>query len=254
MNCRIVIKTNSHYSYLWPIINDFTKKLGNLSVFIDKVPDFKFNSNIELIVYDKNLSYTERVVHLIDSMSDDYFMLIHDVDLILNLDREQLDKYLSVVMQNDIDRLSLGVFDNPSSSISQNDIHLCKLDYNISKNFFTPFDYAPSIYKRSSIREFYYKFKGESYKNLELNSCAQSYFHKNLSSYGIQKNASINLVYHRGFVYTGDFNFLHITVGGYFLEPDTYFDLKDKFLEIKDTYGIHHIMTQPSSWIKKNEI
>jgi hypothetical protein len=254
MNCRIVIKTNSHYSYLWRIINDLTQNFGEVIVFLNDSKDFEFNKNIKLIYYNQENSYTDRIMSLIEKIDTDYFLLIHDVDLILNFDINKFSKYLDLVIKENIDRLSLGVFDNKKSEIVYDDLHICKLDYNISKNFFTPFDYAPSIYKKKTIYNFYSNFKGESYRNLELNTNAQSYVYDNLLSYGIQKNNNIDLVYHRGFIYTKDFNFLHLTVAGSFLETNTYFDLSDVFLEIKQKYELSFISTQASGHIQKNEI
>lgn len=249
---KIVIKTNSHYRYLWDIISDFTKSIENIVIFTNDKLDYDFNK--EVILYDQSLSYTDRIVHLIENIDSEYFLLIHDVDLILNLDVKKLYKYLDMVIKNNIDRLSLGVFNNKIEEIVDGDISICKLEYNMSKNFFTPFDYAPSIYKKVSAYSFYKKFSGESYRNLELNPDAQAYINDNFKSYGIQKNDNINIVYHRGFAYSHDFNFLHITVGGLFLEPETYFDLTDNFLEIKSKYKLDFISTQYSKHIQKNEL
>lgn len=253
MNYTIVIKTNSYYKYLWNIINDYTKNLSKLILFVDKVDDFKFNDNIELLYYNVELTYTDRISYLIENIKTDYFLLIHDVDLIINLNENKLNEYLNIVLEHNIDRLSLGVF-NSSEQLSNGVVNICKLSPNISRNFLTPFDYAPSIYKRETIYNFYKMFSGIGYKQLELDNKAQNYFYNNLSSYGIQKSNDINLIYHRGFVYTSDFNFLHITVAGNLLEDESYFDLKNKFIDIRDKYGLGFIPVMKSGYIQKNEI
>ena len=257
MSCTIVIKTNSHYKYLWDIINDLTKELSKVLLFVDDTLDYKFNDNIEVLKYDANLAYSDRISYLIENLDTDYFILSHDIDLIINFDEDKLKKYLEIVKDYNIDRLSLGVF-NPSDLISEkivrDDLSICQLVFNMSRNFFTPFDYSPSIYKKDSIYKFYKNFPGISYKELELYKGVQDYFKDNLSAYGIQKTYDMSLVYHRGFVYTSDFNFLHITVAGSLLEDESYFDLKDKFIEIKDKYNLGFLPTSYSGFIGKNEL
>ena len=253
MNYTIVIKSNSHYKYLWNIINDFTKNLSRIIFFVDRVDDFIFNNNVEILYYDQELSYSDRVYYLTENIDTDYFVLIHDVDLVLDFKEDKLKEYLNLVEENNIDRLSLGVF-NSSNNLSNGLINICRLLPDMSRNFLTPFDYAPSIYRTKTISNFYKLFSGVSYKELELKNEVQNYFYNNLLSYGIQKSDDINLVYHRGFVYTSDFNFLHITVAGNLLKDESYFDLKDRFIDIRDKYGLGFIPVMKSGYIQKNEI
>lgn len=238
INCNIIIKSISEYSYLWPIINDATSNFDKVYLCVDDDLNFKFNNNINIIKFDKNLTYASRLVSILKNMDCDYILLIHDVDIILNFDNNIFNKYLNIVKCNNIDRLSLGVFMG-NNIIEEDTLKICKLEKNMSINFLTPYDYAPSIYSRIKILDFYQNFNTESYKNLEHNELAQSYIINNLNCYGIQKNENLKLIYHRGFVYTSDFNFLHLTISGKFMNQENYFDLIDDFNKIKNKYNLN---------------
>ena len=68
------------------------------------------------------------------------------------------------------------------------------------------------------------------------------------------KSEKINLVYHRGFVFSSDLNFLHITVKGKLLNLDYYYDLKDDLLKIIDKYKLNLQTSEENRFISKNEI
>lgn len=238
MNCDIIIKSNSHYSHLWPIINDTTSHFNKVYLCIDDDLGFKFNNNINIIKYDLNLSYPSRLISILENIDSDYILLSHDVDILLNFDIIKYNKYLNIIKDNNIDRLSMGVFVG-NDIIEDGMLKICKLEKHMSTNFLTPYDYAPSIYNRIKILDFYKNFRTETYKNLEHNELAQSYINDNLNCYGIQKNENLKLIYHRGFVYTSDFNFLHLTISGKFMNEENYFDLISDFNKIKDKYNLN---------------
>jgi hypothetical protein len=248
---EILIKSNSSYNYLWPIINDKTTHLKKLNVCVNDNLGFNFNDNITLLKYNQSDSYPVRLISLLEQINSDYVLLLHDVDIILNFDTKKIEDYLTVVKENKIDRLSLGVY-NGSEKIEKDDIVICKLHKHMSRNFFTPFDYSPSIYNKKKLIDFYSNFKNETYRGLELNENAQNYISKNFNTFGIQKNPKIDLIYHRGFVFTKDFNFLHITVQGKFLNRESYFDLIGDFDEIKNKYNLN--IESSNTSVQKNEL
>jgi hypothetical protein len=255
MNISTVIKTNSSYSYLWPIIKDFCSDIPNLKILIDEGSIFNFGENSECIFYDSKLNYTKRLISCLSQIDSDYILLLHDVDLVLNIDQEKIKSYLKLSIDNSIDRISLGVYKGMGDIINLGDISVCKLIPGFSQNFFTPFDYSPSIYNKKSLLDFYSQFPFETYSGLELNPKAQEWINENLKCYGIHFDEKIKCIYHRGFVFTEEFNFLHITVKGKFLPLDFYYDLKDRFLEIVKKYELDNIETEKISYhIHKNTL
>tara|TARA_R110000868_G_scaffold124816_1_gene329717 strand:- start:7271 stop:8038 length:768 start_codon:yes stop_codon:yes gene_type:complete len=237
----LVIKTNSAYAYLWPIINDLTKTFKKVYVLLDdNSNNFIFNKNIICVKYDINDTYATRLYKFILNIDYSHIILVHDVDLILNFNFKKINEYFELIKSNNIDRLSLGVF-NGNDVIYNNNITLCKLYPDMSKNYLTPFDYAPSIYNKNFLLSLYSTFKEESYKTMEINNNVQNFIFNNFKSYGIQNNSNLKLIYHRGFVYTKDFDFLHITVKGKFLREEAYYDLKDTFIKFKNLYNLSFI-------------
>jgi hypothetical protein len=253
---KIIVITNSQYSYLWPILNDKLKKCENIFIGIDSNPnEFIFNENFNLINYDINLNYTKRIKSILEKINDDYIVLVHDIDIMLNFDNEILEKYFNIVKENRLDRLSFGVYNNPNKIIQKDNIVICKLDPRISNNFFTPFDHTPSIYNRKNLIELYTIFNHESYVSVEQNLEVQRYVNENYKFYGIQKTNDIILKYHRGFVFTEFFNFLHITIQGKFLPKNLYFDLIGDFEKIINDYELTNITYHDDNMIiQKNEL
>lgn len=253
MNLEILLKTNTHYNHLWPILNDTTHNFESIYICSNDFLDFNFNKNIKLIRYNQSDSYTKRLINILKNLESKYVLITHDVDIILNFNFNALNKYKQIIEENDVDRLSLGVY-NGNDIIDLNGYKICKLYRHMSKNFFTPFDYTPSIYNREKLIDFYSNFENETYRGLELNENAQQYIVKNFKSYGIQKSDNIKLIYHRGFVYSEDFNFLHLTVQGKFLSRESYFDLIEDFEKIKFKYNLSNIESMDSKDLQKNEI
>lgn len=239
---------------MWPIINDTTKEFNSIILCSNNFDDFNFNKNLTLLTYEQGQNYTKRLISILRQVGSEYVLLSHDVDLILNFNFSRLEIYMKIIEENKIDRLSLGVFDNPSQQIEYEGLTVCKLHRNLGRNFFTPFDNSPAIYDREKLIRFYECFSDETYNSLEQNENAQQYFLKNMNCYGIQKNDNIKLIYHRGLVYSYDFNFLHITVAGKFLSKESYFDLMNDFERIKFTYRLYDIASTDSKDLQKNEI
>lgn len=254
MKCKIIIKSNSEYSYLWQIINDLTINLMDVNICIDSNDiNFKFNDNINVIFYDKNLNYTKRLINILHNIDCEYVLLLHDVDLILNFNINIFNKYLNMFHKFNLDRLSFGVYDNKNDIICDDDLQICKLKENMSLNFHTPFDYTPSIFRTSKLINLYQSFDNETYGNLEQRQDVQQYVNHNMCCYGIQKNENIKLVYHRGFVFSEDLSFLHITIKGMFLPIEYYYDLKETLLYIIQKYNLNFIHTKEQrNFIYKN--
>lgn len=250
MDFSILIYTNSAYSYLWPIIRDYCNKyFCNLKVYIGTNKQI-LNFARELI-YDEKDNYTKRLLTLFEQIDEKYLLFIHDVDILINLNLNILPEYLECIEMNNIDRLSLGVFNqNNNEIIKHKNIQICNIGNINSKNFITPYDVAPSIWNLKSLTTFFKNFSTSNY-DLEFNPNAQNYFKQFMKSYGIQKNENINLVYHRGFVYCEDFNFLHITIKGKALPLKYYYDLQQIFLKYLKDYNLNFEEHQDSS-IDKN--
>jgi hypothetical protein len=181
-------------------------------------------------------------------------MLFSDVDVILNINNDVLNVYKEMMIENSLDRISFGVFNKNKDILQKKGVSITSINNIIDNHFFTPYDYTPSIYKRTSLLKLCESFPDETYASFETNDNVQKFVNDNFKFYGLQKSEKINLVYHRGFVFSSDLNFLHITVKGKLLNLDYYYDLKDDLLRIIDKYKLNLQTSEENRFISKNEI
>lgn len=247
---KTIIITNSHYSYLWDIINDY--EYDNILICADKINNFNFKH--QTFIYDESLNYVRRLIQILNNVDDEFIMLFSDVDIILNIDKNILNIYKDIMIENNIDRISFGVFNNNKNVIEKNGLMVTNINDIIDNHFFTPYDYTPSIYRKNSLLTLCENFEDETYSTFETNENVQKFVNDNFKFYAIQKSDNIKLVYHRGFVYSSNFLSLHITVKGKLLNLEYYYDLKEKLLEIINKYNLKLETTTETRFISKNEI
>lgn len=245
-----VIISNSQYSHLWDIINDY--EYDNILLCTDNLNNYNFKH--DTFIYDGGLNYVKRLIQILSNINDEFIMLLSDVDIILNINKDVLHTYQTMMEDNSLDRISFGVFNKNKDLIEKDDLFITSINNITDNHFFTPYDYTPSIYRRTSLLKLCQNFPEETYPTFETNENVQKFVDDNFKFYAIQKSDKINLVYHRGFVYSSDLLTLHITVKGKLLNLDYYYDLKDNLIEIINKYGLRLETTNENRFISKNEI
>jgi len=245
-----IIITNSHYSYLWDIINDYDD--DDILLCSDSLKNYKFKH--DTFIYDSTLNYVRRLIQILSNIDDEFIMLFSDVDILLNINKDVVDCYKNMMIDNNLDRISFGVFNKNKDLLEKNGLQITSINNITDNHFFTPYDYAPSLYKRNSLLKLCQNFPEETYPSFETNDNVQNFVNENFKFYGLQKSENINLLYHRGFVYSSDLNFLHITVKGKLLNLEYYYDLKDILLEIVNKYKLNLQTSEENRFISKNEI
>jgi hypothetical protein len=101
-----IIISNSNYSHLWDIINDYESK--NILLCTDNLNGYIFKH--DTFIYDGTLNYVRRLIEILKNIDDEYIMLFSDVDVIINIDEKAVSNYLSIMKENNLDRISFGVF------------------------------------------------------------------------------------------------------------------------------------------------
>jgi len=255
MSLPIVIVTNSDYSYLWPILNDLYRDFDNVVVCLDKSKDFHFSDTFRLLFYDTNLNYTRRMHSILNQISEEFIYLTHDVDLLISCDKQKLENYLDVMRVNGLDRISMGLFTGSNTILHGKEVQVCKLDRFMSRNFYTPLDHAPSLYRTTTLKSIYEKYPNETYQSFEQNHQIQDDIAKNYKFFGINNHPALFPVYHRGFVFSSEISILHITVQGKLLPRNFYFDLEKTLAEIITRYDLSFLEThRDCGTINKQEI
>ena len=234
----LVIKTHSDYSYLWPIIDDYIEniKLKKL-LFHNKTENLPKNFD-QYIEYDDKKIYMERLNHLTDSVKEDYILLIHDIDIIINLDENLLERYFLFMKEEKVDCLNLHISVG-KEILEKEDLVICNLKFPNKSNHASPYDVSPSVWKKVSLKKMTENFSYLSYRDGENDKNLQNFIREHISYFCIDKKSNININYCRNLCFSKEFNFLHITTQGKFTYPvSVYMDNEKKFLEIKEKYNL----------------
>lgn len=223
MNYTILLHTNSSYSYLWPIINDYIKKYNFKKVLAyDSIPENTtlpdcFDKYIQYNGYEK---FSGRLIPILEQIEEEYVFLIYDVDIVINIDKNALETYIDIMKENNIDRVCSALF-NGNGQLHKNSYALCNLNLPLisPSNHFVPADCTSVIWKRNSLIKFFKMFPNETYASLELNNDVLNYCKTKIKCYGIQYTPNLQILYNRGLTYCDKLSFLHITTKGSLLTP-----------------------------------
>lgn len=245
MNYTILIHTHSDYSYLWPIINDYTKKYKfNKVLAYDKIPKGAILPDCfdKYIKYDSSLLFTDRLVPILQQLHEEYVFIIYDVDIIINIDEDALQTYIEIMKEDNIDRLNIAVFDGFSQKYCKKNIWgLCDLNSILKQksNHFIPIDCNPTIWNRLSFINLLKQFPNNKYNSFDSNLDIINHCKTKLKCYGIQYTPNLKLLYNRGLTYCNKLSFLHLTVKGKFLIPfSSYHDYENELYEIISKYNL----------------
>jgi len=223
MNVCLLIKTNSVYSYLWPIIEDYIKdiKIYKVLAYNEVPPNKNLPKNFDkYIKYDQKKNFARRLLQIIPEINMDYIVFVPDIDIIINLNVITLTNYVKMMEESNIDRIHLSVFDG-FEKIYKNKYSLCNLNSGMKQrpNHYIPYDAGPAIWNKNKFLALLNKYPNETYDSLEQNPLVQNYCKSNLRCFGIQLTLYSKVKYHYGRTYSSDLDFLHITVKGKFLKP-----------------------------------
>jgi hypothetical protein len=244
MSYTVIMHTHSDYHYLWKVIEDYIKcfTFKKILLYNELVSQSPLPSGFdEYIKYDASDPYTYRYISVLEKIQEEYIFLINDVDIIININEQSLSNYISILKNNQIDRLSCVLF-NGNGQIKLNNTCVCNLNLPLKSksNHFTPCDCSPSIWNKKSLLSFFTTFPNKSYSSLELHDDVIQYCKTKLKCYGIQVTEHITPRFNRGLTYCDDMLFLHITVKGKFLTPfSVYADLEPQLVYILNKYNIN---------------
>lgn len=235
----LVIFSNSEYSFLWPVIQESISKINLKKIFVCDVNNLDKPKGFDkYIYYNINDYYAKRWTNdILPNIESNYIILVHDVQIIVNIDEEFILKNLQIMSDFSIDRCSLNVF-NGSSIIEKYGVSLCNLN-NANGNTLTPYDVCPAIWNKNSLNILFDTFPNETYRTSELNENLQVFCKNNFKCFGQQKTCN-KIIYCLGRPYLNEFKILHITIKNELLEPlDVYMDMKNDFLYYLNKYELN---------------
>jgi hypothetical protein len=238
----LIIFSNSEYSFLWPIIEESIIKINFNKIFVCDVNNLEKPKGFDkYITYDITNCYAKRwTKDIIPNIESEYILIVHDVHIIVNLDKDFILKNLELMTEYNIDRCSLNVF-NGNTRINKNGITLCHLN-TAHGNTLVPYDVCPAIWNKKSFNILFENFSNETYRSSELNESLQTFCRSNFKCYGQQKSNE-KIYYCLGRPYLNYFKILFITINKEILHPlDVYMDMKEEFIYYSNKYKLFNFV------------
>jgi hypothetical protein len=263
MNEKIKYVIYSHTSYLdvLRVQSDYATKYGPAILCINSnnldISDI-YEKYDNVVFYDDTVQYAERLVHCLNQIDDEYFLFMHDIDILLWANQDVINKFYRLMLINGIDRIDLkrtNTLDQPN---------LIEIDFNIESNGWITkpvgeigdgdymikqenpkefiYNVNPSIWKKSTLLDIMVNFKHKSYRNIE-----------DLDVQNFSTKLNVYKLYSKKYLMCGYFNclelfkFLHISHNGTLLSLNDsfttmygqqYSDVKDEYIKIINNYNI----------------
>jgi hypothetical protein len=201
-----ILKVQTHY--LQSHANK-TLLINNTDIDISEISSYYER----IIFYDDTLPYASRLCEL-NILQDEYIVLTHDIDVIVNCDIIELDKLCSVMRDNNLDRIDLKYYDlELEDEIKVESAYTYQLVPSTGRY---RYNVNASIWKVSSLLETMKRFSQHSYRQIEGNDVQE--FCKKYEIFTLTAPSYINSG-HFGCI--PFFQYIHITHGGKLLGKTT---------------------------------
>lgn len=214
---RHVTYSHSDYVDILQIHADYIshKKNKTLIIDTDSIPQNIKDVYDQIIYYDDSLPYASRILHCLNSIEEDFVLLMHDNDILLRSDGDKMEQILHLCMKHNMDRLDLQntCFRNKTNDIIVN--NECQLVGQVAfrnhpvmgDNYV--YNVNPSIWNKQSLSMVMEQFNHLGYREIEGPEVQQ--FCGGLKIYKISTS---NFSSCGHFDCADFFTFFHITHGG----------------------------------------
>ena len=166
----LVCYSHSEYSDILQVQSDFLQAIPyEKVVLLDKPTQLPFTKTI---LYDDTLKFTKKVYTTVSQLEDEYILFYHDNDIILQMNTTDIEKMLTIMKEQNIDRIDLkhysadtkGIVIRSKYEINPNtSIYL----YDKSSKFEFTYNVQPSLWKRSALLDIMNKFDC-TYREIEF--------------------------------------------------------------------------------------
>jgi hypothetical protein len=258
LNTKLVVYSHTDYLEILNIQTDYISKYQNTILLINKNNlnlDSLYSKYKQVLYYDDSNVYAARLLECIEQIDDSYFLLTHDIDILISINENMIDSLTNNMDRLNIDRIDLKYTNNLSSNSYINiDHHLNSniemLELPNSQNFLIKqlninnyaYNVNPSIWKKSSLLQILQKFNYKNYRNIEdidVQAFCMSY-----NVFKIHSNKVLKCGY---FELTEFYKYLHISHNGRFLSYNpqnlteynqSYEDVAKDYMSIVDKYEL----------------
>ncbi len=267
-NYTHVFYSHTDFMDILTIASDYCVNIENKVLLINNKEllsqDIIDNYDNNIIVYDDSLPYSDKLAIALKQVDSKYILFTHEVDIVLNMNHNILNKLVGFMEYDGVDRIDLQPnggnnygryikidndinyrnwlrFDDvmdPYNQLSHTDYYLGIHDDPRSYIF----NVNPSIWKKDTFIELLTQFKGRTYRNIEYDD-VQDYCTK-YKIYNLYTRYPLLC----GYLQCLDFyKYLHITHYGRFLRYDnthkdefnqSYKDAAKEYREILEKYEL----------------
>ena len=256
-----IIYGNTDYLDVLQIQTDYMSGRGHLTLFLnsnDLDLEKLYEKYNRVIFYNGNDQYANRLLTCLEKIEDEYFLLLHDIDVLLDVEVKTIEKFYEFLKHNDFDRIDLKYSDKINGNL------LIKVDKNIDVSEWEvmlreeltdgiclvrqtdPNNYIynvnPSIWKKESFIKLLTNFKHKNYRTIE--EMDVQIFAKQFKIFKLYSENKLDCGY---FQCLNLFKFLHISHSGKLLllndsyvtnYNQSYKDVSDEYIKIVNNYDL----------------
>jgi hypothetical protein len=194
------------FEYLAKLFNNTSQKIYLFTNKTYNNPTLLYETKI----YNDSLPYNKRILHCINDIKSDYFIISQESDILLNYSKDIIKTLANTMKTNNIDSVDLKQRDGLNNEIKITDTLSL---VNISNEAYT-YNVQPRLWKTKSAITFYSKIPDKTYKNIESED-VEKYIKDNQNTYGIY---SKNVIFTTRFSsVVPEYTYLHITGQGKYL-------------------------------------
>ena len=208
-----IIYSHTDYLDVLKINLEFSSNLKNKILFINSTDLYHYSEHFKRVIYyNDDLNYSQKLYICLSQIDSEYFLMMHDTDIITKIDEDVLDLFAIEMKNSNIDRIDLQYLDKTSENIKiqNSNIELTlnqdpKIEGSNITNYV--FNVNPSIWKKSTFMNLLANFPNETYRTIE-NIDVQKYCCSNIKNYRLY---SENTLSSTQFKVLDCFAWLHIT-------------------------------------------
>ena len=244
-NLKIVVYSHSSFTDVLNIQLDYLKSKGELILFINNNNDnlqHIYDRFDNVIFYEDSLTYGNRLLSCVKQLPYDYFVLIHDNDILIHLDDSKVLNMVDFLRKNNYDRIDFQLaydFDSTHGQTIEDDgLYLIKSSNTDTTNKGYPYNVNPSIWKRDTLIDILNNFGFRDYRTIE---------HPDTQNYAVKFDIFKLFSKHRYqcgyFICLEPFRYIHITHSQKYLNlnsipRESYLDIEEEYNKIIDKYNL----------------
>jgi hypothetical protein len=173
-NLKIVVYSHSSFIEVLKIQIDYLSGVGDMILIINQNDDDlnEIYKNFEQVIfYDDRLPYGNRLLTTIKNVPYDYFIFIHDNDIVFHIDKQKVKSMFYFLRKNNYDRIDFQLsydFDSIYNHNNLNDeLYYIKSSNTDTSNKGYPYNVNPSIWKKETLLNIMEKFFFRDYRTIE---------------------------------------------------------------------------------------